>query len=121
MTIPAWITTLFADIDRQDAEAFAGVFHEDGTFQFGNVPPSIGRAAVRETVAGFFGSIAALSHHLTDAWEVPGAAVIVGQVTYTRHDGSQLSVPFTDVLRLRDGKVTHYQIYIDTSLLYGAA
>ncbi len=121
MAAPAWITKLFADIDRKDADAFAGVFTADGAFQFGNVPAVAGRDAVREAVAGFFGSIAALRHELADVWEVPGAVVIVGRVTYTRHDGSQLSVPFADVLRLRDGKVSHYQIYIDTSLLYQAA
>ncbi len=121
MTIPPWINELFAAIDRRDAEAFAAAFAEDGAFQFGNVSPVAGRDAVREMVAGFFASIAALRHELTDAWDVPGAVVVVGRVTYTRHDGSQLSVPFADVLRLRGGKVTHYQIYIDTSLLYQAA
>jgi ketosteroid isomerase-like protein len=121
MTAPAWIPRVFADIDRQDADAFAGIFTEDGAFQFGNLPPAVGREVVRATVAGFFGSIAGLRHELADAWDVPGAVVVVGRVTYTRHDGSELNVPFADVLRLRDGKVTLWQIFIDASLLYRAA
>jgi ketosteroid isomerase-like protein len=120
MTVTTWATGLFQDIDRQDADAFASRFATEGSFQFGNVPPVKGRQAVREMVAGFFGSIAGLRHDLTDTWEVPGGVVVVGEVTYTRHDGTELRVPFTDVLRLRDDEVTHYQIYIDSSLLYQA-
>jgi ketosteroid isomerase-like protein len=120
MTTPAWVTSLFDDIDRKDADAFANRFAPEGSFQWGNLPLLAGREAVRATVTGFFGSIAALRHRLSDCWEVPGGVVVVGQVTYTRLDGSELSVPFADVLRLRDAEVTHYQIYIDTSLLYQA-
>lgn len=121
MNALSWATRLFAAIDRKDAEAFAAAFAEDGTFQFANAPATVGRASVLAAVTGFFGSIASLQHALTDVWEVPGAVVVVGRVTYTRLDGSRLDVPFADVLRLRDDRVTSWQIYIDASQLYQAA
>jgi ketosteroid isomerase-like protein len=120
MTVSTWAAGLFAAIDRQDADAFARHFAPEGCFQFGNAPPVAGREAVRDMVGGFFASITGLRHQLDDVWEVPGGVVVVGMVTYTRHDGSELRVPFCDVLRLRGDEVTHYQIYIDTSLLYQA-
>jgi uncharacterized protein (TIGR02246 family) len=120
MNARSWATNLFAAIDRKDAEAFAAAFADDGRFLFANAPAAVGRASVLAAVTGFFSSIAALEHDLTDVWEVPGAVVVVGRVTYTRLDGSRLAVPFTDVLRLRDDLVTSWEIYIDASQLYQA-
>jgi limonene-1,2-epoxide hydrolase len=39
-------------------------------------------------------------------------------VTYTRHDGSLISVPFANVFELRGDKITAYRIYIDNSSLF---
>lgn len=39
-------------------------------------------------------------------------------VTYTRHDGSTLTVPFANVFGMRDIRVAHYQIYADVSALW---
>ena len=42
-----------------------------------------------------------------------------GQVTYTRHDGSQLSVPFANIFKLRDNLIEEYRIFGDFSALAG--
>jgi ketosteroid isomerase-like protein len=47
--------------------------------------------------------------------------VVEGNVTYTRQDGSQLTLPFADVLETRDGKVSNYRIYIDIAPLFAPA
>ena len=39
-------------------------------------------------------------------------------MTYTRKDGSTLTVPFVNVFYLRDGKVARYLIHIDNSGLF---
>lgn len=121
MSDTTWVTDVFAAIDRRDAAGFAAVFAPDGAFVFGNAPAVVGREAVAEAVARFFSSISALRHQLKDIWTVDGAVVVVGQVTYTRLDGTHLAVPFTDVLRRRDDRVTSWEIYIDASTLYQAA
>jgi len=118
MTVPAWITDLFGAIDGGDADAFASFLTTDGVFQFGNAEPVGGRAAIREAVAGFFGSIAGLQHTIENAWTPPGAAIVCGQVTYTRHDGTTLTVPFADVFELAGDLIARYRIYIDISQLY---
>jgi ketosteroid isomerase-like protein len=113
-----WMKRLFAAIDGKDADAFVGFLTEDALFAFGNLPPVPGKAAIREMLVGFFGSIRALRHEVTDAWTLPDVFVAIGQVTYTRHDGSALSVPFADVLRMKKGLVREYLIYVDASRLY---
>ena len=120
MILRDWIAALFATIDRQDAEAFAGFLADDARFAFGNLPAVAGRAAIRDFVAGFFSSIRALSHVVPDAWQAGDAVICRGEVTYTRHDGSVLTVPFANVFRMDGDKVRDYRIYTDASALYAA-
>ncbi len=109
---------LFQTIDNQDSEAFAQWLAEDASFRFGNQPAVVGRDAIRDYVQGFFASLQALSHQLEQQWTTADGVVCHGQVTYTRHDGSLLTVPFCNVLNMTDGKVHEYLIFADTSALY---
>jgi uncharacterized protein (TIGR02246 family) len=113
-----WVDRLFAAIDNKDAEAFVSFLTEDAAFVFGNAAPVSGKAAIRDVLAGFFGSIRSLRHEVTDRWTLPDVAVAIGNVTYTRHDGSALSVPFADVLKMKKSLVGEYLIYVDASCLY---
>jgi uncharacterized protein (TIGR02246 family) len=113
-----WVKKLFAAIDSKDADAFVGFLTEDAVFRFGNAAPVSGKAAIREMLVGFFTSIRALRHEVTDAWTLPDVVVAIGQVTYTRHDGSTLSVPFADVFKMQKGLTREYLIYVDASRLY---
>ena len=111
---------LFAAIDARDADAFVAFITEDGEFRFGNAPPVVGRAAIRAAVAGFFQAIGGCRHRLLGSWTGSGSAVCEGQVTYTRHDGSTLTVPFVNVFALRGGLIQSYRIYIDNGPLFSA-
>lgn len=114
-----WIPELFAAIDRMDAEAFAAYIEPTGTFTFGNWPASQGTTAIVAAVGGFFQSIASLSHTLTNVWEVPDWVLVRGEVTYTRKDGSTITLPFFDAFRMApSGKVADYLIYMDVGPLY---
>ena len=68
---------------------------------------------------GFFGAIGGSRHRFIRAWEDGGSAVCEGEVTYTRHDGSTLTVPFVNVFYLQGDKVRRYLILIDNSALFG--
>lgn len=111
---------LFASIDARDAEAFAAFITEDGEFRFGNAPPVVGRGAIRAAVAGFFAAIGGCRHRLLRSWTGHGTAVCEGEVTYTRHDGSTLTVPFVNVFELQSGRIRSYRIFIDNGPLFSA-
>jgi len=113
-----WVNRLFAAIDSKDAAAFADFLTEDAVFRFGNAAPVSGKPPIREMLTGFFTSIRALRHEVTDAWILPDVVVAIGQVTYTRLDGSTLSVPFADVFKMRGELALEYLIYVDASRLY---
>lgn len=118
MTTPAWIPTLFQALDAFDANTFASFLTTDATFVFGNAKPLKGKITIRDGVAAFFTSIAAIRHDLIDTWTVPEAIICRGTVTYTRHNGTQLRVPFANVFKLRDEHIQEYLIYLDNTQLY---
>ena len=118
MSDTSFVVPLFRSIDAMDAGHFASFLTEDAVFRFGNAPEVSGREAIRATVAGFFGMIAGLEHRITETWAQPGAVICRGEVTYTRKDGTKLTVPFADVFGMRGESVAHYQIYMDVSPLF---
>lgn len=109
---------LFKAIDTKDVKGFSGFLCEDCVFRFGNLPPVTGAAEIRSFVANFFDSIDGLAHDICETWEVPGALVCHGFVTYRRKNGTELKVPFNNVLKLGRAGITEYLIFVDASALY---
>ena len=109
---------LFAAIDRRDAAAFAGYMSPDGVFRFAGQPPVVGRDAVESAVGAFFAAISGIRHEVGRSWSLPDALVCEGRVTYTRLDGSSLEVPFANVLKLVDGLVGEYLVFVDARALF---
>lgn len=114
----AWWDSLFATIDGKDVPGFLGFLTEDAEFRFANNPPAMGQEAVGAVVSGFLGAIGGSRHRFIHAWEDGSSAVCEGEVTYTRHDGSTLTLPFVNVFYMRGGKVARYLIFIDNSVLF---
>lgn len=112
------ITSLFAAIDSKDTDGFLRHLGETATFRFGSAPPVTGRNAIREAVSGFFESVAALKHELRRTIADGNVLVCEGIVTYTRHDESQVTLPFANVFEIEDGLIDDYRIYIDIGPLY---
>lgn len=115
----AWWGRVFAIVDAGDANAFVDLLTADAQFQFGNYPMMTGHEAIRATAAGFFAAIASSRHRVLSVWNEARTAVCEGEVTYTRHDGSVLTVPFANVFEMRGDKIAAYRIYVDNSLLFG--
>ena len=109
---------LFAAVDAQDIDRFLGCIADDATFRFGSTPPVAGHTAIRGAVDGFFGTIAGVQHELTRTVEDGATLVCEGEVTYTRHDDSQLTLPFANIFELESGLISDYKIYIDIAPLY---
>ena len=111
---------LFASIDEKDTDAFLGYLAEDASFRFGSAPAVTGHAAIREGVDGFFASIAGSEHSLKNVIGNDHILVCEGEVTYERHDGSNVTLPFTNVFDVDGERIAQYKIYIDIAPLYSA-
>jgi ketosteroid isomerase-like protein len=116
----AWWGRVFAIVDVGDADAFVDLLTADAQFQFGNIPVIVGREAIRAAAAGFFAAIGSSRHRVLSTWNEARTAVCEGEVTYTRHDGSVLTVPFANVFELRGDKIAAYRIYVDNSSLFSS-
>lgn len=112
------IEALFNDIDKMDADKFVTYLDDDVSFKFGNAPAVTGKDAVREAVAGFFQSIKGIDHKKLKIWIHPDSILYQGIVTYTRHDGSQVTLPYLNVFFLNGELIKEYLIYIDINPLY---
>jgi ketosteroid isomerase-like protein len=122
----AWVTQLFASIDAKDTDAFVANFADDAVFRFGNAEPAQGRAAIRETLDGFFGAIGGLHHDVTGIWrgewERGAVLSIETSVTYTRADGSQTpTLPATSTVRMQGELIHDYRIFVDATPLFSTA
>jgi hypothetical protein len=109
---------LLDEVDSKRAAAFASYFTKDGTLRWGNFEPVVGRLAITEFTEGFFSLIVSVRHDVDDYWQVEGdRTVTTGRVTFTRHEGSEVTVPFMTLsLFTPDGtKMIHYQVCLDPS------
>jgi ketosteroid isomerase-like protein len=109
---------LFAAIDAKDGAAFVAYLTEDAVFRFGSAPPVRGRDAIQAAVEGFFSTIAACSHTIAKTLRQGDTLVCEGVVTYTRQDGSEIALPFTDVFDYEGDLIAHYKIYMDIAPLF---
>jgi len=109
---------LFASIDAMDTESFLGFIHKDATFRFGSSPAVTGHVAIKAAVESFFASFAALKHDLQRLVADGNTVVCEGEVTYTRHDGSAITLPFANVFETDNGLISLYRVYIDTGPLF---
>lgn len=121
MEIKDKIHELFRTIDEMDSDKFVTFLTEDAQFRFGNAPSVIGKAAIRDAVAGFFSTIKSISHNCVNLWVVSDNVLYEGEVTYTRHDGSTLTLPFVNKFKIANDKIKDYFIYIDITPLYAPA
>ena len=112
------VAAIFADIDAFDPDKFVAHLTEDVVFRFGNAEPSIGRAAVREAVAGFFTTIDGLTHHVLNSWDAGDVTIAQIDVEYRRKDGKRVTVPNADILTFDGDLVRNWQIYIDLAPVF---
>jgi hypothetical protein len=118
MAAPNWVVQLFRSIDAQDERAFVSYLTENAVFCFGNAPEVRGRQKIQDAVAAFFKSVKGLRHALLDTWQQSGAVICRGQVTYTRLDDKQVTVPFVNILLMEGEKARDYRIYVDVGPLF---
>lgn len=112
------LTDLFAAIDAKDTAAFLGHLSDDASFRFGSAPAAQGKDQIAAAVDTFFSTIAGLRHDVSLSIASGDDLVCEGEVTYTRHDGSTIALPFVDVFNLDAGRIRNYKIYMEIGPLY---
>jgi ketosteroid isomerase-like protein len=116
-----WWVELCRVIDTKDTRAFIARLAPDCEFRFANGPAAAGHAAIGAAVDAFWASIGGSRHEVTHVWGDDDSGVCEGTCTYTRRDGSTVTLPFVDVLHFRDGLARGYYIYMDVTPLYAGA
>lgn len=114
-----WMKQLFTAIDRKDADGFVSFLTEDACFRFANAPAICNRADIQKAVAQFLSSVKSLRHSVIDVWQQDNTVICEGEVTYTRHNGSELIIPFVDIFRMKGELIADYRIFMDVSSLSG--
>jgi len=112
------IESLFNDIDKMDADKFASYLDENVSFKFGNAPVVKGKEAARQAVDDFFKAIKGIRHKKLRMWTHSDSVLYQGEVTYTRHDDSQVTLPYFNVFLLNGDKIKDYLIYMDINPLF---
>lgn len=111
---------MFGPADLLDLDGWMKFLDEDVSLRFGNADTLHGRTAVAGAIGPFFESLGGLKHEVLRDW-VDGDTVIQDlTVTYTRHDGSTLTIPAVNLLTFSGGQITEYKIYADISGLHPA-
>lgn len=114
----AWMKGLFDSVDSKDTARFLSYLAPDAEFRFGSAPPVFGLEKTGAAVDGFFSSIGGCSHQLNNTWTADGTIACEGEVTYRRHNGSEITLPFVNVFEMAGDLISRYKIYIDIGPLY---
>jgi limonene-1,2-epoxide hydrolase len=114
----ARLDNLFAAIDAKDTERFLGFLTDEASFRFGSAPAVQGKEAIHSAVGGFFSSIADLRHDLARSVAEDEVVICEGEVTYTRHNSTRITLPFVNVLEFDGELIADYKIYMDVGPLY---
>lgn len=110
---------LFADIDSMAPDAFAQHLAPDVTMRFGNAPELHGRDACRQTWADFCELVDGVRHDVVAQWDTGEATVAHTDVTYTRKDGAEVTVPVVTIYRTGgDGLITDYRVFLDLAPVF---
>lgn len=111
------VARLYRAVDARSIPKISELLSNEVVFQLGNHDPVRGKEAVLTANASFFTSIATMTHAIENVWAQSPNVICAGYVQYRRHDGSELSLPFSTILALEKDLIVDYQVYVDISPL----
>jgi hypothetical protein len=112
-----WWRRLLASVDARQTQEFLSYLQPDAVFRYGSAPAAVGQIAIGTVVEKFLASFRATSHKIERTWEIQECTICQGEVTYVLLDGTEVTLPFCNVLSLAGEKVARYEIYIDPTPL----
>jgi ketosteroid isomerase-like protein len=107
------VRRLYTAVDAGDIEGYLSQLTPDVWFRFGNQPPVVGRAALRAALEQFYAGLTTLSHANTGVWRVDDTIIVEADVTYTRLNGSTITLPAVTVYRLQGDQGQRVQVFMD--------
>jgi SnoaL-like domain len=116
-----WNEEFYAAVDGMDPEAVGRRCTGETLFVLGNHEPSVGRQALVDGLRQFWSTIAAMHHQFERVLEDDDTAALQALVTYTRLDGSKVSIPSTSWIRRQGNLIAEQRVYIDITPLHATA
>ena len=105
------IREFLAAWERRDTEHIVDAFAEDGVYHSTPLTPIVGRAAIREFVAGFEGTPAG---RLEVRHQIASDGVVMNERTdHITLNGRSVTLPITGVFEIADGRITAWREYFD--------
>lgn len=110
-----WQQSLIGDA-QLDAQLLASLWHPQGSFQIAALPGVTGRDEIRGFFQHFFsmGLFTKLEHEMVEVWDLEEVLIYSAIAIYTRANGSQLRIPYTNTVKYKDGLFWDYRVFIDT-------
>lgn len=113
--------SVFDVVDAMDLNAVAALFAEDATMVFANGEPMVGREAVVAGNTAFMSTIKGLRHRLLNEWRVGATTIAETEVTYSRVDGKEVTLPAVSIWSTReDGLIVDYRVFVDLAPVHAA-
>ena len=111
--------TIFHAIETMDVDAVAALVAPDARFVFANQEPLVGADAIRAGNVAFFATFQRIRHHMVREWTVGAVTIAETDVTYTRLDGKDVTVPAVTIWDVDAADlITDYRVYIDITPVY---
>jgi SnoaL-like domain len=113
--------TVFGVVDSMDPAATANLLAEDAQMRFGNADPLVGHEAIIAGATAFFGAIRKIHHTIRNVWTVGADTIAETDVTYTRHDGKDVTIPVVSIWRVDvDDRIEDYRVFYDVGPVFAA-
>ena len=110
---------MFADIERMDAHAWAQYLAPDAVMRWGNEPPIYGREACRASAEAFYARINGVRYDIVELWEHGEATIVEANITYTRTDGQEVTLPLVTIYRTdANDLISDYRVYTDLAPVF---
>ena len=97
---------------------YVSFFAEDAVFRFANYPPVAGRDGIRAAAERMRQRVQRVAHKMIGMWEQDNVVVCEMEVTYTRLDGKEVSVPCCDTFRLSGDHLQEMRVYVDVTPVF---
>jgi hypothetical protein len=111
--------TVFRAVDSLDPAAIVPLLAEDARMRFGNADPFVGHEAIIAGATAFFGAIRKIRHSVHTVWTVGADTIAETDVTYTRHDGKDVTIPVVSIWRVDvDDRIEDYRVFYDVSPVF---
>jgi len=97
--------------ERRDTDAIVDAFTDDGVYHSTPLTPIVGKAAIRDFVAGFAGKPPGrlVIHH-----QIASETVVMNERTdYITLNGRPVTLPISGIFEIRDGRISAWREYFD--------